>query len=89
MKETHQGVPFRSITRRNKHFAEGKTLAQAEFTSAGHVKYQRVQPPHGRRNPKRKTAKGCLFLESVNTFEAQAFRSVSKTKSQPSEAVAI
>ena len=36
-------------------FAAGKTSVQAEFTSAEHLEHRRVEPPSGRRNPKRKT----------------------------------
>ena len=35
-------------------FAAGKTSAQGEFTSPKHFYHRRVEPPFGRRNPKRK-----------------------------------
>ena len=35
-------------------FAAGKTSAQAEFTSAEHLKYRRAEAAFGGRSPKRK-----------------------------------
>lgn len=34
---------------------EAKTLAEGQFTCPEHFNYRRVEPPSGRRNPKRKT----------------------------------
>ena len=34
-------------------FAAGKTSAQGEFTSPKHFYHRRVEPPFGRRNPKK------------------------------------
>ena len=45
-----------------KRFAAGKTLAEAEFTSAEHFKHRRVKAASGRRNPQKRTSRGCPFL---------------------------
>ena len=37
-------------------FAAGKTSAQGEFISPEHFNHRRVEPPSGRRNPKRRTS---------------------------------
>ena len=50
---------------------EAKTLAQAEFISAEHCDHRRVEPPFGRRNPKKKdTPCGVsFFLVDLIGFE--------------------
>ena len=46
---------FAAEALKDKRFAAGKTLAEAEFTSAEHFNHRRVERRYAARNPKRKT----------------------------------
>jgi len=50
---------------RHKRFAAGKTLAEAEFTSAEHFNHRRVERRYAARNPKRKTRRMAGLRKTV------------------------
>ena len=59
-------------------FAAGKTSAQAEFTSAGHLNHRRVEPPFGRRNPKQKDICKADVLFYEKSLQSEYFQILCK-----------
>ena len=87
-KKIHHGMGPRTAGRRvcavQAFLPQAKILAEAEFTSAEHFKHRRVKAASGRRNPQKRTSRGCPFLWKGQTVSRTPFRSALKTKSQPS-----
>ena len=71
-KKIHHGMGPRTAGRRvcavQAFLPQAKILAEAEFTSAEHFKHRRVKAASGRRNPQKRTSRGCPFLWNIATL---------------------